>query len=79
MERVRRRYDAAAAYTAASFARRSIVLDRIPFVKTSIPGPIDYPIKTKQGLLFGGSLVNMMYNESWLGKLLAVVGIIRAS
>jgi len=58
---------------------RSIVIDRIPFVKTSIPGPINYPIKTSQGMQFSGSLINLMYNESWLGKLMAIFGIIKAS
>ncbi|GMH93313.1 hypothetical protein TrVE_jg10775 [Triparma verrucosa] len=58
---------------------RSIVLDRIPFVKTTIPDPINYPIKTSQGMQFSGSLINLMYNESLFGKLKAIFGIIKAS
>lgn len=56
-----------------------MVVDRIPYVKTGIPGPINYPINTRKGLLFGGSLVGILYDESWLGKVLAVFGIIKAS
>ena len=58
---------------------RSMVVDRIPFVKTGIPAPINYPINTKKGLLFGGSLVGMLYDESWIGKFLSVLGIIKGS
>ena len=55
------------------------MLDRIPFVKTTIPDPINYPIKTSQGMQFSGSLINLMYNESLFGKLKAIFGIIKAS
>jgi len=58
---------------------RSMVVDRIPGVKTSIPPVIDYPIDTRKGMLFGSSLVNILYNESWLEKIKAVFGIIKAS
>jgi acyl-CoA reductase-like NAD-dependent aldehyde dehydrogenase len=57
---------------------RSVVVDRIPFVKTSIPPPIDYPISTKRGMAFGSALINLFYNESFLfGKLMAIIGLIK--
>jgi len=57
---------------------RSIVVDRIPFVKTSIPPPIDYPINNRRGLGFGNALVNLFYNESiFLGKIIALVDLIK--
>lgn len=56
---------------------RSIVVDRIPGVKTSIPKPIDYPIDPKKGLPFGNSLINLFYNESIIGKVKAIIGLIK--
>jgi len=56
---------------------RSIVVDRIPGVKTSIPPPIDYPIDPNKGLPFGTSLVNLFYNESVVGKFKAILGLIK--
>jgi len=57
---------------------RSIVVDRIPGVKTSIPPPIDYPVG-KKGLPFGTSLVNLFYNQSVIGKAKAILGLIKNS
>eukprot|EP00957_Ditylum_brightwellii_P035278 2675538-Ditylum_brightwellii.AAC.1 len=56
---------------------RSIVEDRIPGVRTTIPSPIDYPIDIRKGLPFGTSLVNLFYNESLLGKIKAIFGLIK--
>eukprot|EP00978_Attheya_sp_CCMP212_P002361 scaffold4850_cov50-Attheya_sp.AAC.12 len=56
---------------------RSMVVDRIPGVRTSIPSPIDYPIEKAKGLPFGNALVNLFYNESPFGKLLAILGLIK--
>ena len=57
---------------------RSIVVDRIPGVKTSIPPPIDYPVG-KKGLPFGTSLVNLFYNQSIIGNAKAILGLIKNS
>lgn len=58
---------------------RSVVIDRIPGVKTSIPPPIDYPIEAKQGLNFSMSLMKIIYSESLFSKLAAIVQLIKNS
>jgi len=55
---------------------RSIVLDRIPGVKTIIPPPINYPIG-KNGLPFSISIINLFYNQSLIGKAKAILGLIK--
>ena len=45
---------------------RSILLDAIPGVKTTIPPPLDYPIDKQKGLPFASSLVQLFYNENEL-------------
>lgn len=56
---------------------RSILTDRIPGVKTSIPNPVDYPIDNNKGIAFTNSLIQLFYNESWIAKLLGIVGLIK--
>jgi len=58
---------------------RSVVIDRIPGVRTSIPPPINYPIEAKQGLNFGMSLMKLMYSESIFSKLAGIIGLIKNS
>lgn len=53
---------------------RSIVVDRIPGVRTSIPPAIDYPMNINKGLPFGNALIGLFYHESWFGKLKSVFG-----
>lgn len=56
---------------------RSIVLDRIPGVRTSIPSAIDYPIKGDQGFPFANSLIGLFYHEGLIGKIKAIIGLIK--
>jgi len=56
---------------------RSVLTDRIPGVKTSIPAPIDYPIDKNQGLPFAESLIQLFYNESWIQKIKGIIGLIK--
>jgi acyl-CoA reductase-like NAD-dependent aldehyde dehydrogenase len=56
---------------------RSILTDRIPGIKTSIPAPIDYPIDKQKGLPFADSLIQLFYNESWIAKIKGIVGLIK--
>ena len=56
---------------------RSILLDAIPGVKTTIPPPVDYPIDKSKGLPFSASLVQLFYNESILGKIKGIIGLIK--
>lgn len=56
---------------------RSLLVDRIPGVKTSIPPTIDYPIDKNKGLPFGNALVQLFYNESWVAKIKGIVGLIK--
>ena len=56
---------------------RSILTDRIPGIKTSIPAAIDYPIDKNKGLPFADALVQLFYNESWMQKIKGIVGLIK--
>ena len=56
---------------------RSILTDRIPGVKTSIPRPIDYPIDKEKGFPFIDSLCQLFYNESIVDKIKGIVGLIK--
>ncbi len=57
---------------------RSILVDRFPsLVRTSIPPPLSYPIDKEKGIGFANALVGLMYDESWLGKLKAIFGLIK--
>jgi delta 1-pyrroline-5-carboxylate dehydrogenase len=56
---------------------RSIVVDRIPGVKTSIPPSIDFPIDSKKGYPFTESLIQLFYNESLLAKIKGIFGLIK--
>lgn len=56
---------------------RSIAVDRIPGVKTSIPAPMDYPIDSEKGFPFAVSLVQLFYNESWMDKIKGIIGLIK--
>jgi acyl-CoA reductase-like NAD-dependent aldehyde dehydrogenase len=57
---------------------RSIVTDRFPnFIRTSIPAAIDYPIDPKKGIPFAHSLIQLFYNESWMEKIYAIIGLIK--
>mmetsp|Transcript_485 Transcript_485/g.943 ORF Transcript_485/g.943 Transcript_485/m.943 type:complete len:654 (-) Transcript_485:108-2069(-) len=56
---------------------RSIVVDRIPGIRTSIPGPIDYPMNTKQGMGFGKGLIKLFYGDSLWVKVKGIVDLIR--
>lgn len=55
---------------------RSILLDCIPGVQTSIPPPLQYPIDPKKGMGFGEALVQFFYNESWLAKVKGIFGLV---
>lgn len=56
---------------------RSIVVDKTPLVQTSIPTPIDYPIDMDKGYPFTESLVQLFYNESIIGKIKGILGLIK--
>ena len=56
---------------------RSMVVDCIPGVQTSIPPPLQYPINKSKGLPFGSSLIQLFYNESLIGKVKGIMGLIR--
>mmetsp|Transcript_15427 Transcript_15427/g.33549 ORF Transcript_15427/g.33549 Transcript_15427/m.33549 type:complete len:642 (+) Transcript_15427:1-1926(+) len=56
---------------------RSIVEDRLPGIRTVIPSPIDYPIRKEQGLPFGMALIQLFYDESLIGKIKGIFGLIK--
>jgi acyl-CoA reductase-like NAD-dependent aldehyde dehydrogenase len=59
---------------------RSILVDRFPNwtgIKTTIPPPINYPIDKNKGLPFCDGLIQLFYNESWLGKIKGIFGLIK--
>jgi len=57
--------------------QRSVVVDRIPGVRTSIPPPFSYPIDGRRAMGFGDGLINLFYNETLWGKVMAVFKIIK--
>jgi len=50
---------------------KSVVTDTIPFVKTSIPAQLQYPVSEKT-FGFGQGLLGLFYEPTWSGKLKAV-------
>ena len=56
---------------------RSIVVDRIPGIRTSIPRPIDYPMNTAQGMGFGKGLIHLFYGDSLWVKLKGIAALIK--
>jgi acyl-CoA reductase-like NAD-dependent aldehyde dehydrogenase len=56
---------------------RAILTDRIPGVKTTIPSSLTYPIDNMKGLAFADSLIQLFYNESWIGKIRGIFGLIK--
>lgn len=58
---------------------RAIVVDKSPLIRTSIPSPIDYPIDMNKGYPFTESLVQLFYNESIIGKIQGIFGLIKNS
>jgi len=55
---------------------RSVVVDKIPGVRTSIPPPLNYPM-TPKSMAFGTSLLQLFYNESLIGKIKGIIGLIK--
>ena len=56
---------------------RAICVDKTSFIRTSIPSVIDYPIDCARGFPFTESLVQLFYNESIIGKIKGIVGLIQ--
>lgn len=56
---------------------RSMLMDRIPGVQTTIPPPLQYPIDKVRGYGFAEALIQLFYNESILSKLFAIVNLIK--
>lgn len=57
---------------------RSVVVDRIPGVRTTIPSTIDFPLNKDKSFSFASALIRLFYHESYLvGKLKAIFGLIK--
>ncbi len=56
---------------------RAICVDKSSFIRTSIPPVIDYPINVQKGFPFTDSLVQLFYNESIIGKIKGIIGLIK--
>ena len=56
---------------------RSILTDRIPGVKTTIPPPLNYPVNKERAMGFADSLLQLLYNESWWAKIKGIFGLIK--
>lgn len=56
---------------------KSVVVDRASFIKTTIPGLLQYPI-APGGYLFGKAMVNVVYGMSISAKIGAVFDMIKA-
>jgi hypothetical protein len=57
---------------------KSITTDRIPFFKTSIPRVLDYPMHS-DGSSFISNLVILLYDNSLIDKMKAIMGLIKNS
>mmetsp|Transcript_35117 Transcript_35117/g.108797 ORF Transcript_35117/g.108797 Transcript_35117/m.108797 type:complete len:598 (-) Transcript_35117:64-1857(-) len=57
---------------------RSCCADRVGLLRTSIPGPIQYPSKGK-GHVFAMGLVELFYGNGLLGKIAGIFKLIKAS
>jgi acyl-CoA reductase-like NAD-dependent aldehyde dehydrogenase len=55
---------------------RSIVTDRFPLVRTTIPPILDYPVKPNS-YRFATSLIQFLYDESLVGKIRGIFGLIK--
>jgi acyl-CoA reductase-like NAD-dependent aldehyde dehydrogenase len=55
---------------------RSIVTDKFPLVRTTIPPILDYPVKPST-YRFATSLIQFLYDESLVGKLRGIFGLIK--
>lgn len=60
----------------ACCVERAVVVDKIPGIRTSIPAPLDYPM-TPRSMLFGNSLLQFFYNETLVGKIMGIIGLIK--
>jgi hypothetical protein len=56
---------------------KSVVVDRLSFIKTSIPGALQYPI-APGGYMFGKAMVNVVYGMSLGAKVQAVLDMVKA-
>jgi Aldehyde dehydrogenase family len=56
---------------------RAIAVDKFSLIRTGIPSPIDYPIDMQKGFPFTESLVQLFYNESIIGKINGILGLIK--
>jgi len=56
---------------------RSILVDKFPGIRTTIPKPMDYPVDKNRGVPFAQSLMQLFYNESFVEKIKAIVGLIK--
>jgi len=55
--------------------QKSVVLDKVPFIRTTIPGILQYPIKPR-GFEFGQALVRLIYGSSLSQRLASIFSVI---
>ena len=56
--------------------QKSVCYDKVPFVRTEIPGIMQFPIK-KESVGFGSSLVGLIYGSGVWVKLNALLGVVK--
>ncbi|KAL2643603.1 hypothetical protein R1flu_011190 [Riccia fluitans] len=56
---------------------KAVCEDRIPFVKTNIPKPLQYPV-ADNAFQFQESLIRMLYGLSWTAKLTGLLDLIKS-
>ncbi|KAL3696761.1 hypothetical protein R1sor_010837 [Riccia sorocarpa] len=56
---------------------KAVCEDRIPFVKTSVPKPLQYPV-ADNAFQFQESLIRMLYGLSWTAKLNGLVDLVKS-
>ena len=57
---------------------KSVVVDKVSAIRTTIPGVLQYPIGGK-GLTFGESMVAVVYANGLMAKAKAALSLVRAA
>lgn len=58
---------------------RSVCVDKLSFLKTSIPAPMQYPSTKGKGHVFAMAVVQLFYSDAITSKITAIIKLIKAS
>ena len=58
---------------------KCVTVDRLPFVKTTIPPLLDYPLNRERSTAFCQELARTVYGQTWGAKVAAVINLVKVS